>query len=121
MSTSQTQVVRPRWRRRAVAWIVPCRIGRRKLVWLERPWAVCPAGWTARQVANEQIDSAIEAFVALGLPVNVLLRPGAPPIERLAELGVARISLGHFLHAEMEAALTERLKELPLGASGPQF
>ena len=27
MSTSQTQVVRPRWRRRPVAWIVPAVIG----------------------------------------------------------------------------------------------
>ena len=42
ISTSQTQVVRPRWRRRATAWIVPSTIGRRKLVWLERPCAVMP-------------------------------------------------------------------------------
>jgi len=35
MSTSHTAVVRPWWRRRAVAWIVPPVIGRRKLVWLE--------------------------------------------------------------------------------------
>ena len=32
MSTSHTAVVRPRWRRRAVAWIVPPVMGRRKLV-----------------------------------------------------------------------------------------
>ena len=43
--------------------------------------------------------------MATGIPVNILLRPGAPPIERLAELGVARVSLGHFLHAEMLDAL----------------
>ena len=46
------------------------------------------------------------------MPVNILLRPGAPSIERLAELGVARISLGHFLHAEMLDALQERLSRL---------
>ena len=46
-------------------------------------------------------EAVIAAFVALGAPVNILLRPGAPSIARLAELGVARISLGHFLHAEM--------------------
>ena len=26
----------------------------------------------------------------IGMPVNILLRPGAPPVARLAELGVAR-------------------------------
>ena len=61
ISTSQTQVVRPRCRRRATAWIVPSTIGRRKLVWLERPCAVWPRSWTANQVAIEVIDSAIEA------------------------------------------------------------
>ena len=44
MSTSHTHVVRPRWRRRAVAWIVPPRIGRRKLVWLDSPWALPALG-----------------------------------------------------------------------------
>ena len=43
MSTSHTHVVRPRWRRRAVAWIVPPTIGRRKLVWFDRPIAVLPS------------------------------------------------------------------------------
>ncbi len=88
---------------------------------LERARAYADAGADCVYPIGVADEATIEAFVALGLPVNVLLRPGAPPIERLAELGVARNSLGHFLHAEMEAALTERLKELPLGASGPQF
>jgi len=65
-------------------------------------------------------EATIAAFVALGVPVNILLAPGAPPLERLAELGVARVSLGHFLHAEMEDALRARLKGLPLRASRPQ-
>ena len=51
----------------------------------------------------------------LGAPVNILLGPGAPSIARLAELGVARISLGHFLHAETMAALTRRLAQLSRG------
>jgi 2-methylisocitrate lyase-like PEP mutase family enzyme len=63
-------------------------------------------------------EATIAAFCALGFPVNVLLRPGAPPIERLAELGVARISLGGFLHAEMAAALRERLAGLARNRSG---
>ena len=61
MSTSQTHVVRPLWRRRAVAWIVPSTIGRRKLVWFERPWAVLPSSCTASQVATLASVSAIEA------------------------------------------------------------
>ena len=39
--------------------------------------------------------------------------PGAPPIARLAELGVARVSLGHFLHAEMLDALPKRRTQPP--------
>ncbi len=65
-------------------------------------------------------ERTIARFVELGVPVNILLRPGAPSIERLAELGVARISLGHFLHAEMEEALRARLKSLPLRAIIPR-
>jgi 2-methylisocitrate lyase-like PEP mutase family enzyme len=57
-------------------------------------------------------EPTIPAYVGTGIPVNILLRPGAPPIERLAELGVARISLGHYLHAEMMDALAQRLAEL---------
>ncbi len=57
-------------------------------------------------------EATIAAFVETGVPVNVLLRPGAPPVARLAELGVARISLGHFLHAEMMDALSKRLSSL---------
>jgi 2-methylisocitrate lyase-like PEP mutase family enzyme len=60
-------------------------------------------------VADER---TIGAFVEVGVPVNILLRPGAPPIARLAELGVARVSLGHFLHAEMLDALRERVSRL---------
>jgi 2-methylisocitrate lyase-like PEP mutase family enzyme len=54
----------------------------------------------------------IAAFTALGAPVNVLLRPGAPSPARLAELGVARISLGGGLHAHAMDAVRARLAEL---------
>jgi 2-methylisocitrate lyase-like PEP mutase family enzyme len=57
-------------------------------------------------------EPTIVAFVETGIPVNILLSPGAPPIERLAELGVARVSLGHFLHAEMMEAFAERIGAL---------
>ena len=61
ISTSHTHVVRPRWRRRASAWIVPSVIGRRKLVWFDSPWAMRPSGITASAVASDVIDSAIDA------------------------------------------------------------
>ena len=54
----------------------------------------------------------IAAFTALGAPVNILLRPGAPSPARLAELGVARISLGEGLHAHAMDAVRARLAEL---------
>jgi 2-methylisocitrate lyase-like PEP mutase family enzyme len=57
-------------------------------------------------------EATIARFVEIGVPVNILLRPGAPSIERLAELGVARISLGGGLHHEMMDALKERLSRL---------
>jgi 2-methylisocitrate lyase-like PEP mutase family enzyme len=41
----------------------------------------------------------IEAFVQqVAGAVNILAMPSAPPFERLAELGVARISYGSMLH-----------------------
>jgi 2-methylisocitrate lyase-like PEP mutase family enzyme len=57
-------------------------------------------------------ERTIAEFVALGVPVNVLLLPDAPPIARLAELGVARISLGGILHHESAAMLEARLDGL---------
>jgi NAD+ synthetase len=61
MSTSHSQVERPRWRRRASACTVPPVIGRRKLVWLARPIAALPSSWTPSQVPTEVMDSAIDA------------------------------------------------------------
>jgi 2-methylisocitrate lyase-like PEP mutase family enzyme len=39
----------------------------------------------------EQIARVVEA---VDVPVNVLVRPGVPPLPELAELGVARVSVG---------------------------
>jgi len=85
---------------------------------LERARAYHDAGADCVYPIGIADEATIAAFVETGIPVNVLLRPGAPPIARLAELGVARVSLGHFLHAEMLDALRTRV--LPLRASGPQ-
>jgi 2-methylisocitrate lyase-like PEP mutase family enzyme len=52
----------------------------------------------------------IAAFAdAVDTPVNILALPEAPPIARLAELGVARISYGSFIHRRVMQALTEFL------------
>ncbi|MEV0591024.1 isocitrate lyase/PEP mutase family protein [Nonomuraea cavernae] len=49
-------------------------------------------------------EKEIERLVAeVEGPVNVLFRPGTPSLARLAELGVARISFGHGLHAAAHA------------------
>jgi 2-methylisocitrate lyase-like PEP mutase family enzyme len=58
-------------------------------------------------------DAAIEAVVgAVDGPVNVLLRPDGPSPARLAELGVARISLGGQLADAAAGYLDERLAAL---------
>jgi 2-methylisocitrate lyase-like PEP mutase family enzyme len=51
----------------------------------------------------------------MGGPVNILYRPGVSGLMRLAELGVARISLGSGLHSAMCAWLQETLEELAVG------
>ncbi|GAA2669461.1 MULTISPECIES: isocitrate lyase/phosphoenolpyruvate mutase family protein [Actinosynnema] len=58
-------------------------------------------------------EAAIEEFTAsAGLPVNVLRSPASPPAPRLAELGVARISHGPFVHREVLAAHADLLARL---------
>jgi 2-methylisocitrate lyase-like PEP mutase family enzyme len=52
----------------------------------------------------------------LGGRVNVMYRPGAPSLARLAELGVARISFGSGLHAAMCSWLGRTLDQLAAGA-----
>jgi 2-methylisocitrate lyase-like PEP mutase family enzyme len=49
--------------------------------------------------------------------VNVLYRPGVSGLARLAELGVARISLGSGLHSAMCSWLSGTLDELAAGQS----
>ena len=57
-------------------------------------------------------EGAIARFVALEVPVNVLLMPGAPPIARLRELGVARVSLGEYVYADAMDFVRDRLLSL---------
>jgi len=63
-------------------------------------------------------EAAIAEFVAaVGTPVNVLFRPGAPSITRLAELGVARVSLASGLFRTAQAAVRDALAELAATAT----
>jgi 2-methylisocitrate lyase-like PEP mutase family enzyme len=58
-------------------------------------------------------EADITALVArLAGPVNILLRPGVPSLSRLAELGVARVSLGGGLQRLAMTTLAEHLAAL---------
>jgi len=60
-------------------------------------------------VADEQ---SIAALVAGLGTVNVMFRPNAPTLPRLAELGVARVSWGSGIHAQVMAGLRTLLGKL---------
>jgi 2-methylisocitrate lyase-like PEP mutase family enzyme len=61
-------------------------------------------------------ESTIGAMVhGVDAPVNVMLRPGAPSIARLAELGVRRISLGGTLARVARVELDGTLERLRAG------
>lgn len=53
-----------------------------------------------------------QVVASVGRPVNVLARPGAPPVAELAELGVARISVGGAFAFAALGALLEAANEL---------
>jgi 2-methylisocitrate lyase-like PEP mutase family enzyme len=58
------------------------------------------------------LDEIRELVAAVGRPVNVLARPGAPPVAELASVGVARVSVGGaFAFAALGAAV-EAAREL---------
>jgi 2-methylisocitrate lyase-like PEP mutase family enzyme len=58
-------------------------------------------------------DDALRAFMAQAGdgPVNVVAVPGGLSLAELAELGVARVSWGPFLHREAMARFEERLAD----------
>jgi 2-methylisocitrate lyase-like PEP mutase family enzyme len=56
-----------------------------------------------------QIRSVVDS---VDRPVNVLARPGVPPVPELAELGVARISVGGAFAFAAFGALVEAAREL---------
>ena len=59
-------------------------------------------------------EAVIDAFVQqVPGPVNILLRRGAPSIDRLAQLGVRRVSVGGGLYRTAMKAFTAALDDLP--------
>ncbi|MCU1484466.1 MAG: carboxyvinyl-carboxyphosphonatephosphorylmutase [Actinomycetia bacterium] len=53
----------------------------------------------------------VATFVeAVGGPVNILFRPGAPSLAELASLGVARVSIGSGWYRKVQAAMTDSLE-----------
>jgi len=72
---------------------------------LERARAYAQAGADSVYPIGLADEDAIARFVSeAGTYVNVLMRPGAPPLARLEEIGVARVSWGGLVYmAAMEA------------------
>jgi len=65
-------------------------------------------GFFAPGLKDEAMIGRLCAEVSL--PVNIIALPGTPPNDRLAELGVARISYGPVPYRQMMAALGEAAK-----------
>jgi 2-methylisocitrate lyase-like PEP mutase family enzyme len=78
---------------------------------LERARAYQAAGANGIFVPRLVEETMIERFAAAcDLPLNILLTPGAPSPARLRELGVARISHGHFAYVAMIEAVEAAAK-----------
>jgi 2-methylisocitrate lyase-like PEP mutase family enzyme len=58
------------------------------------------------------LDDIARVVEAVGVPVNVLALPFAPPIPELASVGVSRVSLGSLLAWKAYGALVEAAGEL---------
>lgn len=56
--------------------------------------------------------SDIERLVAVGVPLNVLALPGTPTVPQLADLGVARVSVGSLFAWAAYGALVDAAAEL---------
>ena len=64
-------------------------------------------------VADEPTISALVAGV--GGPINIYAQPNAPPLARLAQLGVARVSYGPWLHRLAMQAVQRALARIAGG------
>jgi 2-methylisocitrate lyase-like PEP mutase family enzyme len=80
---------------------------------LERAAAYIEAGASGIFVPGITDPATVAELVrGIAAPVNVLVGPGAPPVEQLAELGVARISTGSSLAAAAYAVAQRATREL---------
>jgi 2-methylisocitrate lyase-like PEP mutase family enzyme len=83
---------------------------------LRRGRAYLAAGATCVYPIGVADEPTIAALVdGVGGPVNVLARPGAPSLARLAELGVARVSFGAGLMRSTQAHLAGLLARIKDG------
>jgi 2-methylisocitrate lyase-like PEP mutase family enzyme len=62
-------------------------------------------------------DAIRELVTAMPGPVNILARPGGPPVAQLADLGVRRISFGGGLHRRLLDHLRELVAGIPTSTS----
>lgn len=67
----------------------------------------------AEQSGYHALGTSSAAIAALAskitVPLNVMCMPALPDFNTLATLGVKRISMGNFIHATLQARLTDLL------------
>jgi 2-methylisocitrate lyase-like PEP mutase family enzyme len=79
---------------------------------IERSKAYADAGASGFFIPGLQEEALIgEICEGVALPVNVMLMDGVPPVERLTELGVARISWGPISYLQAMTALEEQARQ----------
>ncbi|HWD63574.1 MAG TPA: isocitrate lyase/phosphoenolpyruvate mutase family protein [Solirubrobacteraceae bacterium] len=80
---------------------------------VERLQAFAEAGADVVFAPGIRSEEQIRAVVGgAGVPVNVLALPGVPPVERLAELGVRRLSVGGAFAFAAYGTLVEAARQL---------
>jgi 2-methylisocitrate lyase-like PEP mutase family enzyme len=80
---------------------------------IERSRAYATAGASGFFIPGLEHDSDIRKIVDESpLPVNVMVMGGVPPVGRLAELGVARVSYGPIPYAKAMGALKQEAEKV---------
>ena len=108
--TSQTQVVRPRWRGTPEAWTVPSVAGRMNVVWLDWPTAKLPSSATARCVVADTMRLGQRR---VGASVHQSGRLPDSFLDR--ETGAAAVGAG------LEQLEAQNVVERALGRIGARF
>jgi 2-methylisocitrate lyase-like PEP mutase family enzyme len=79
---------------------------------LNRLRAYRDAGADVLYAPGANTHAQIEAIVALGAPVNVLMMPGTPTVSQLGDLGVTRVSTGGALTWFAQGAFVAAAQQL---------